>query len=301
MTPSIDRFDSNPLLEVGGGPGLEENVNGPSLIRVPDWVGNALGRYYLYFAHHEGATIRLAWADHIEGPYTVHEPGALHLADSCFPTSRPDGVPDMFYAHIASPDVHVLEEEREIRMYFHGWHSDGRQLTRVATSTDGLNFTVWEELLGPSYFRVFRHGGAWYALAMPGLLLRSEDGLTNFVPGPRLFNKDMRHSAVLLHDDLLHVFYTQAHSAPESILYATIDVSSDWQDWRETPPQFVAAPQTFWEGSEEPNEPSKRGAILTRVHQLRDPAVFEEGGQTYLFYSGGGEYAIGGSRLTLPA
>ena len=299
MTPRLEKFDSNPLLEVGGGPGLEENVNGPSLIRVPDWVDDALGKYYLYFAHHEGETIRLAYADAVEGPYTVYEPGALHLADSYFPTSRPGGVPEMFYAHIASPDVHILEAQREIRMYFHGWHSDGRQLSRVATSKDGRHFDVREELLGPSYFRVFRRPDAWYALAMPGLLLRSLDGLSDFEAGPLLFNNDMRHSAVLQRGDVLHVFYTQAHSAPESILYATIDLSGDWQGWRETPAQFVAAPELPWEGVNEPNEPSKRGAILKRVHQLRDPAVFDDGGETFLFYAGGGEYAIGGARLNL--
>ena len=299
MNPTIERFGTNPLLKVGGGPGLEENVNGPSLIRVPDWATGALGRYYLYFAHHEGETIRLACADNVEGPYQVYTPGALHLADSYFPTSRPDGVAESFYAHIASPDVHVVEELKQIRMYFHGWHSDGRQLTRVDTSRDGLRFDVREELLGPSYFRVFRRPDAWYALAMPGLLLRSEDGLTNFESGPTLFNKDMRHSAVLQRGDVLHVFYTQAHDAPESILHATIDLSGNWQDWRQSEPTPVASPAQAWEGANEPNEPSRRGAILERVHQLRDPAVFDDEGGLFLFYSGGGEYAIGGSKLTL--
>ena len=39
------------------------NINGPSLVRVPEWVENPLGKYYLYFAHHRGAYIRLAYAD----------------------------------------------------------------------------------------------------------------------------------------------------------------------------------------------------------------------------------------------
>ena len=28
------------------------NINGPSVLRVPDWVENPLGQYYLYFAQH---------------------------------------------------------------------------------------------------------------------------------------------------------------------------------------------------------------------------------------------------------
>ena len=30
------------------------NINGPSLIKVPHWMENPLGKYYLYFAHHKG-------------------------------------------------------------------------------------------------------------------------------------------------------------------------------------------------------------------------------------------------------
>lgn len=86
-----------------------EPGNGPSLIRVPAWVKNPLGRYYLYFAHHNGKYIRLAYADRLEGPWKIHAPGALHL------TNAPG-----CHGHIASPDVIVDETRREIRMYFHG-------------------------------------------------------------------------------------------------------------------------------------------------------------------------------------
>ena len=47
---------------------MGDNVNGPSLIRVPEWVQGALGRYYLYFAHHDGRYIRMAYADSLTGP-----------------------------------------------------------------------------------------------------------------------------------------------------------------------------------------------------------------------------------------
>ena len=39
---------------------MGDNINGPSLIRVPNWVEGRLSRYYLYFADHKGAYIRLA-------------------------------------------------------------------------------------------------------------------------------------------------------------------------------------------------------------------------------------------------
>src|SRR6266542_5551583 len=81
----VVRFKDNPILHgklkgLEGAPG--RNINGPSLLRVPAWVENPLGKYYLYFAHHSGDYIRLAYADRLEGPWTVHEPGALHLKDA---------------------------------------------------------------------------------------------------------------------------------------------------------------------------------------------------------------------------
>jgi hypothetical protein len=51
---------------------MGDNVNGPSLIRVPEWVARPLGRYYLYFGHHRGTFIRLATAPSLEGPRRTH-------------------------------------------------------------------------------------------------------------------------------------------------------------------------------------------------------------------------------------
>ena len=42
---------------------MGDNVSGPSLIRVPEWVDAPLGRYYLYFAHHDGRYIRRGESD----------------------------------------------------------------------------------------------------------------------------------------------------------------------------------------------------------------------------------------------
>ena len=94
---SVERFSEQPLIHTGMSKRLSEqattegfeNINGPSLIRVPDWVENKLGNYYLYFAHHKGQYIRMAHADRLTGPWTVHEPGALTLAQSGFPLETP--------------------------------------------------------------------------------------------------------------------------------------------------------------------------------------------------------------------
>jgi hypothetical protein len=39
------------------------------------------------------------------------------------------------------------------------------------------------------------------------------------------------------------------------------------------------------------------GTVMGRVNQLRDPALFSDGGQVYLAYCGGGESGIGMARV----
>jgi hypothetical protein len=78
----VKRFSSNPIVRPEMLPLSDgDNINGPSLIRAPTWLPRRLGEYYLYFAHHHGSYIRLAFADRLEGPWTVYRPGTLHLSE----------------------------------------------------------------------------------------------------------------------------------------------------------------------------------------------------------------------------
>src|SRR4051812_7574045 len=78
----VRRFPENPIIRPNMDARMGDNINGPSLIRIPDWIEQPLGRYYLYFAHHDGRYIRLAYADDLHGPWQTHEPGVLPLAAS---------------------------------------------------------------------------------------------------------------------------------------------------------------------------------------------------------------------------
>ena len=287
----IERLVDGPIIRPDMDASMGGNIAGPSLIRVPDWVENRLGRYYLYFADHRGTYIRLAVADALTGPWTTHEPGVLQLADSHFPTTCPPCAPPGAYAHIASPDVHAVDERRQIVMYIHG-RDAGRQVTRAAVSRDGLRFEGRPEILGRPYFRAFRHEGFWYALAMPGVVYRSRDGLSDFEEGPTLFSPDMRHSALLKRGGALLVFFTRRGDAPERILLSRIDLTGDWRTWTETPPVEVLRPERTWEGAELPIEPSRGGAVDVPVNQLRDPAIYEEDGRIWLLYAVAGERGI---------
>lgn len=282
------------------------NLAGPSLIRVPDWLPNPLGRYYLYFAHHNGAYIRLAVADALEGPWRVHTPGSLQHGESHFPSelqpqdparTRPGMV--ISIPHIASPDVHVDHEARRIRMYYHGILETRQQVSRVALSEDGLHFTAFEPILGNSYWRAFEHGGWHYGLAMPGQFYRSRAPLGPFEEGPRLFTPNMRHSAVMVEGDVLTVFYTDVgDEPPEKVLVTTIDLAVDWQDWRTADVHEVLRPERDYEGADLPLVTSIRGEITERARQIRDPAIFREDGRLYLLYACAGESGIGLAELS---
>ena len=282
---NVKRFDCNPIIHLEMSPSLDGNINGPSLIKAPEWLSDPLGEYYLYFAHHAGSFIRLAYADNLVGPWSIYEPGTLRIEQShC-------------YNHVASPDVHVDDEKREIRMYYHGWVADRVQKSKVAVSRDGLNFEASPKNLGQPYFRVFQWQGYHYAVGMPGVFYRSKDGLSGFEEGPTLFPSNMRHTALDVDGNTLKVFYTNAADSPERIFLSTIDINGDWSRWKASEPVLVLEPETGYEGAELPAAPSSRGLVLEKVRQLRDPGIFKEGNETYLLYSVAGEQGIAIARL----
>jgi hypothetical protein len=223
----IRRLTNNPMIRPHMDDRMGDNINGPSLIRVPDWVEKPLGRYYLYFAHHDGRYIRLAYSHELHGPWTSHRDGVLPLREA------------RFAGHVASPDVHVDHIQRQIRLYYHGSDTPsgagGEQATRVALSADGLHFTARPEKLGPPYFRVFHWDGYDYALAMPGVFYRSPNGLSGFAEGPTLFTRRMRHAALNLDGHILSVFYTNAglsaSCSPPSTLPRTGGVGRPQRPW----------------------------------------------------------------------
>ena len=203
-----------------------------------------------------------------------------------------DLVEELTTPHIASPDVHVDHAKRRIVMYFHGLEGFAKQVTRVATSTDAGRFEARPEILGRTYFRVFAHGDHTYALAMPGQFYRSVDGLTAFEAGPLLFNKNMRHAALLKRGETLYVFWTQVGDAPERILLSTIEpVRSVGRVGREPSGRSTPAgtPLGGRGRSARAIHPQRR---LRSPDQLRDPAIFEENDRTFLLYAIAGESGI---------
>lgn len=298
---------------------MGDNIGTPSVIRVPDWVPGPLGRYYLYFSHHKGRYIRMAYADCLTGPWTMHRPGVLDITESLFPADDPPEPPEdqrpawaakmkggYLYAHIASPDVHVRDADRSIFMYFHGLLPNGDQLTRLAVSMNGLTFRVLPPLLGPPYFRVSAHQTGLYTTAWGGILMRADQWEGPFETGPRLVHYDSkdgigegyRHGETYIHDNTLHLFFHCMGDCPERILHATVDMRGDWRQWNASESVTLLEPELEWEGADLPLDISTMGTETTRVRQLRDPCVFvDDDRASYLFYCGAGENGIGIARL----
>ncbi|QNL52411.1 hypothetical protein H8S90_05100 [Olivibacter sp. SDN3] len=267
------------------------NINGPSLIKTPDWLPNKLGKYYLYFAHHQGKYIRLAYTDDLKKNWKIFDKGTLQLTDCA-----------VCHGHVASPDVFVDDTNKQIVLYFHSplvenQQSKGQYSYRAA-SDDGINFKVDTTALGISYFRVFDWNGTHYAIARTGQLYRSKDGGLTFESGPNPFDKIqrktnyLRHAAVKVSGDKLFVFYSNIGDKPERILLSTLDLNDDWRTWHPSKPITIVQPEKDYEGVNLPQLPSEIGAKFGEVHQLRDPAFFEEDGKWYLLYSTAGESGI---------
>jgi len=253
----------------------------------------------------------MAYADNLLGPYTVYTPGVLPIEAT------------LFERHIASPDVHVDDQTKTIRMFYHGAGFTGPKYRKInqntchATSPDGLSYTCDRICIGPAYMRVWYWNGKWYGFGGGGgrALWASDDFRKPFQPGPRLEIKGenfaqtnelqdikeepnkliyrMRHTAVDLRNYMLDIYYSNVGDHPERIKRTTIDLRGDWTTWRGTTPQEILRTEKDYEGVNEPNEASTGGADHQAVHQVRDPYIYNQDGRRYLVYSVAGEKGLG--------
>ena len=271
-----DMFDDRGVEDEG------ENINGPSLIRIPDWISpsdraDPSAVYYLYFGHHTGDYIRMAWAENIIGPWNLYQVGSnvargnRGVLDNGGQNINVGNGIVIEENHLASPDVHVDNENRRIILYFHSGSStffngnemDG-QFTWVATSPYGLDFNgnIEPVRLAASYVRTFEHGNELYAFDNSADPKRALDvnnpweppsnyysGATisnlwdarsgNFTQEPIEDNLGLsraelrvRHTAVRLDGNTLQVFYTRRGDSPERVLMSTVNLNvGDFENW----------------------------------------------------------------------
>lgn len=260
------------------------------------------GRFHCFFGHHHGRHIRLAHADDLAGPWTIHRSGVVpHSSVPAF--NLPDG-------HVASPEA-ILDGEH-LTLFVHGAltpeaHADydcplprgGSQATVALQSTDGIAFATPSPILAPFYLRLFQHGD-WYGISWGGLLLRAADGLRRpFDPSHRItLEHTIRHVAIDRHPDgRTLVYFTVTGACPESILRGRLDTAGDWTTWQLVDIEEVRRPTATWEGADLVAEPSSKGAAFEPANALRDPAVLRVGDEAWLLWSVAGEQGIAVGRI----
>ncbi len=171
------------------------NINGATMIRLPDWLpreerAHPAAEYYLYFGHHGGRYIRMAWSATPIGPFTLYQVGegvpmgdrgVLDMGDS----NELEATTNSTYrvgGHISSPEVLVDDENRRFVLYFHGVGRGGigtsPQYTMTAVSSNGLEFgdNILPCSPGNAYFRVFHAHGQAYAFGNGCTLWKAPEG-----------------------------------------------------------------------------------------------------------------------------
>jgi hypothetical protein len=313
-----------------------QKTNGPSLMKIPDWIApadradpNAV--YYLYFAHHQGNYIRMAWSVDLEGPYHLYNVGTgVPLDERGVLSLDPNdelhiGNGIIIWKHIASPDVHIDELNQRIIMYFHSPNNGGGgQRSFVATSPFGLDFNgrVEPVAFGNSYFRVFSAYGDLYAISNGAKMYKALDANNPWTPpvdfnftnalwtlldeannpfisdlsDANLLPLQLRHSALRFVGDTMEVFYSrkeeyQDTGTEERLMLSRIDLSVG--DWQ------------LWDSTFPPEEVLKTELDWEGIDRPKDskrlmcdPYIYEEDGVIYMFYTADMEHKIALATLT---
>lgn len=267
-------------------------TNGPSVIKVPDWVAEPFGAYYMYFADHRGLDIRLAFSDSLSGPWTVLPNPVLRLNKNL-------AIRD----HIASPDIYVDHSSHTIYMTVHGepistMYDD--QVSVLVESQDGQAFaqdpsyagSIWANF---AYARILKIDETFVRIDPRKHQVSRSDSITGPFSAPVHYSlpidREHRHASVLLDGSTIVIYYTRLRDSPERIYRATIDASKQWGQWALTNEQCVRRPEFSWEGAKFPVALSKPGSAHS-VNQLRDPFIYDDGTNRALFYSYAGESGI---------
>ena len=274
----------------------DDNINGPSLIKVPKFIKKPLGQYYLYFGHHKGKYIRMAYSNNITGPYTLYENGVLHL----------DNIPG--YNHLASPDVHI--ENEKICMFYHCPYKNGKtpQSTFYAYSNDGLNFISETENIIHPYFRKFSFKNDIYGLAMKTIncntitpelerencksvtvVFKKTNNIWNEIAEILPFS---RHSCIFIINSTIYVFFSNIGDNPEHIKVGELIINQKNNICNIINIKSIIKPELYYEHHNTPLIKSEIGRAKDYVRQLRDPYVFKDENDIYILYSVCGEKGI---------
>ena len=286
-----------------------DNINGPSLIKVPKFIKNPLGQYYLYFADHVGKYIRMAYSNIITGPYTLYKNGVLHL----------DNIPG--YGHLACPDVHIdYKTNKQIIMYYHCPFNNKitPQSTFHAISYDGINFISNSNNIIYPYFRKFIYNNHEYGLAMKKDFIKNTMvNIPNFgiswKSSPSIDQKSVtavlkknkenwieignilpfsRHTCVLVYNNIIYVFYSIVGDNPEHIKVGELIINEKNNNCNILNIKSIIKPELDYEHNNTQLIKSKYGGTKEFLRQLRDPYIIKDEKDIYILYTVCGEKGI---------
>jgi len=284
-----------------------ENINGTFVMKVPDFIIDKLGEYYMYFAHHEGKYIRLAYSNSLTGPWKLYTGPHVLSVDDC----------DASREHVASPFIVIID--KILIMFFHSpLKKESGQKSFYATSSDGLKFQCpnnAKPVLPLPYMTLFKYptqSDLWFAFGKRGdtchVLYRSTSGpLGPYQEGPSVLERGRHISLNVVNNNTklyLNILYSRIQDEPEAIVATGIDISNaqNWKYWV-SQDKFVIGvikPMFDYEGVNLPIKPSEGGESVDAVHQLRDPFIYNLKPNNYiLYYSTEGEKGIAAAQLFL--
>jgi len=280
---------------------MSDNINGPSCLRTPNFIKNPCGKYLLYFAHHSGKFIRMAYSEDIFTDWKILNYRINTISEEM-----------KFHDHVASPDVYVDNIEKSIYMFFHSRIKGSReQKTFLSKSRDGINFELVEDKFNlPFYFRhvitetktfaVTKGGNLYVNTISP--IANAWRALNNVNTGKSneevMHNNfgSIRHSSLIYYMKTLIMFYTRIGDAPERIYAAKLEKNKKGL-WLLSKEFEVTRPEFNFEGVNLKIEASMPGPSLQEENALRDPYVLQDGGDYYLFYACAGERGIAVGKL----
>jgi len=280
---------------------VSDNINGPVCLKTPDFIKNPVGKYLLYFAHHGGEFIRIAYSEEIFSGWKF----LCHKINTV-------GEGKNFHDHVASPDIFIDSIENNIYMFFHSRIQGSRkQETFLSKSKDGINFTFVEENVNlPFYFRHVVNENRTLAVTKGGNLYINSispisnawRALNNVYSGESnkevMHNKagSIRHASLIYYLKILIMFYTKIGDSPERI-YAAKIVENKNGLWLASNELEITRPEFNFEGSNLKAEASISGPSLQEENALRDPYVMWDGKDHFLFYACAGESGIAVGKL----
>lgn len=213
------------------------------------------------------------------------------------------------YGHLASPDVHIINNK--ICMFYHCPYKNGitSQSTFYAYSNDGLKFISETKNIIWPYFRKFTIENDIYGLAMKSgklckiiTLQLKQNGCNSVTVVFKKVNgtyKEIgeilpfsRHTCVLVINKVIYVFFSNVTDNPEHIKVGELIINEKNNACNITNIKSIIEPELYYEHHNSEFIKSDYGGTNNFVRQLRDPYVFNDDKDIYILYTVCGEKGI---------